>query len=122
MKHTEHQEQVAFFKIAALYAVTDPRWSCIYAVPNAAKRSPRQGKWMKDEGMKAGVPDICVTVAASGYHGLYIEMKTKTGRLTDSQKMWIDRLKKQGYLALVARGCDDALDIVRRYFDDKGND
>ncbi len=94
-KDVEHQEQVALFKWLALKY---PEQNAVtYAVPNAARRSPRQGAYMKAEGLKAGVPDICMAYATSGFHGLYIELKTIKGRPTDSQKEWIDRLWVNGY-------------------------
>lgn len=112
----EHNEQVAFFKVVDLYAITDPRYKCIFAVPNAFKRTPRQGKWMKDEGLKAGVPDIVVAYPSGQYHGLFIEMKTRSGRLSAAQREWIERVRWAGYRAEVCFGCDDALDTVQQYF------
>jgi hypothetical protein len=112
-KDVEHQEQVALFKWLSIkypdqYAVT-------YAVPNAARRSPRQGAYMKAEGLKAGVPDICMAYPSNGYHGLYIELKTIKGRPTDSQNEWIGRLSKNGYAADICYGLDDAMRTIGEY-------
>ena len=113
---SEHNQQVFYFAMAKLKAVSDKRWESIFAVPNAFKRTPRQGKWMKDEGLKAGVPDIMVAVPSSGYHGLFIELKVKGGRVSASQKGWLERLNEQGYKAVVCYGGEEALEVTEEYF------
>ena len=109
----EHHEQVALFKWLALQ---HPRqYALTYAVPNAARRSPRQGAYMKAEGLKAGVPDICMAYPSNGYHGLYLELKTIKGRATPSQVEWIDRLASAGYMAGICYGLDDAMITISEY-------
>lgn len=109
----EHKEQVALFQWLKLkhpsqYAVT-------YATPNAGKRTPRQGAYMKAEGLKAGVPDICMAVASGGYHGLYIEYKTAKGKPSESQLEWMGNLTANGYQAKICYGLDDAMKTISDY-------
>ena len=59
-------------------------------------------------GVKSGVPDLMLPIPARGYHGMFIEMKTKNGRLSNDQKRWLDILNTFGYLAVVAYGWEDA--------------
>jgi hypothetical protein len=104
----EHYEQVALFSWLALQEAKYPALACAYAVPNAAKRSPRQGAWMKAEGMKAGVPDVVLPVLRQVwgegpdahiplvYGGLYVEMKAPDKYPRPNQKEWADRLEKWG--------------------------
>lgn len=119
MNNHEHQEQVALFQWAAYNTGKYPDLKLLYAIPNAFKRTPRQGKWMKDEGMKKGVPDLCLPVARLGYHGLYIEMKKSKqyGRSYPSkeQKEWIVSLKENGYYVDVCYGFDEAQETIIRY-------
>ena len=56
-----------------------------------------------------------MAVPRNGYHGLFIELKTSTGRLADVQAQWIKKLNEQNYLAVVCYGLDDAMDVVRKY-------
>lgn len=44
-----------------------------------------------------------------------IEVKSATGRVTSGQQHWIDQVNHQGGIAGVARGGDQALEIIRGY-------
>jgi hypothetical protein len=114
---TEHQEQVMFFKIVEIRARNDKRLQNVFAIPNAAKRTPRQGRWMTDEGLKAGVPDIFAAIPVGKHHGLFLEMKRvkPKGRLTPNQKDWLERLSAAGYDCAVAYGCDHAIALLNEY-------
>lgn len=70
----EHDAQVTFIKYARY--VLGKKYRLIFAIPNGGKRDPRQGKWLKDEGLMAGVPDIFLALPGGGYAGLFIEMKS----------------------------------------------
>ena len=70
---------------------------------------------MKREGALAGVSDVFLPVARGGYHGLYIELKVKGGRLSQSQKWWIDEMTKQEYLAVACYGWLEAKVVIERY-------
>ncbi len=84
--------------------------------PNEAKRDPKTGARLKRMGMSAGFPDIEIPVPRHGKHGLYIELKTKKGRLSDAQREWLELLTANGYEAQMARGLDEAIEIIRDYF------
>lgn len=96
------------------------------AVPNAGLRTPRQGKWMKDEGLKKGVPDLLVfTAPASLPHqtprvGLAIELKNgKKGRLSEHQETWLVRLELEGWRTCVCRDMDEVLALLRECYPGK---
>lgn len=85
--------------------------------PNGGLRDIREAGKLKAMGVSAGVPDIQIYVARGSYHGLAIEMKrTKGGSLTLEQKSWLKRLGSNGYYAVVAKGCDEAVRIFERYW------
>ena len=97
----EHQEQVAFFQWALLREERIPGLKNLYAVANAGAggQAGRAG-YMKAEGVKAGVPDICLAVVSQQgpviYGSLYIEMKTPTTYPKPHQREWADRLEEAG--------------------------
>jgi len=46
-------------------------------------------------------------------------MKVKGGRLSDSQKWWIEEVGKQGYLARVCFGWVEAKGVITSYLEGK---
>lgn len=71
---------------------------------------------MKQQGVKAGVPDLFLPIPKGDYHGLFIEMKRKDGgQLTKAQIGWLDKLNKQGYMARCCHGADNAIALIEHY-------
>jgi len=112
---TEHENQVALVKWAALNLKTYPELSALYAIPNAARRSPFQGAWMKAEGLRAGFPDIGLPVPRDPYHGLYIEMKVGKNKPTPAQCAWHERLRAFGNRVEVCYGWQEAVKVIEEY-------
>lgn len=113
---TESAEQQLLFQWARMQSGKYPELALLYHIPNEGKRSHKTGARMKAEGLKTGVPDICLPVARGGHHGLYIELKrVKNSRVTQDQLDWIEALIAQGYVAAVCRGCDEAIELITRY-------
>ena len=119
MKSVEHDEQAALFRWAEMMKRKYPELELMYAVPNAARRSPRQGAWMKAEGMKAGVPDVHLPVAAGGYIGLWIELKAGRNKPTDAQARWHEALRALSHKVCVCYSAQAAWEEITRYLDAK---
>lgn len=107
----EAQVQEAFFQWAAYY----PELKYMYAVPNGGSRNRLEAVSLKRQGVKAGVPDICLPLPSGRYHGLYIEMKYGKNTPSDKQKEYIDYLNKVGYKAVVCYGFDAARRVIQGY-------
>lgn len=115
---TEAEEQAALFQWAKLMQKKFPELALLHHIPNGGYRNKREAASLQREGVKAGVPDICLPVARQGCHGLYIELKRrKGGRLSPSQACWMEQLKKQGYQVAVCYGWVEAKNIVLRYLE-----
>lgn len=109
---TEHQEQVQLFAWAAYR----PELALLHAIPNGGKRDIRTAAMLKAEGVKPGVPDICLPVPKGGYHGLYIELKRrKGGTVSKEQEAWIRALTAEGYCCALCHGWEAARDEIMRY-------
>jgi len=106
---SEAQEQAAVIEYCDYMKIP------VYHVPNGGKRNAREAANLKRQGVKPGVPDLCVPVARGGFHGLYIEMKTKKGKPTEHQLKWLSLLRKQGYAAFIARGSKQAIELISNY-------
>ena len=112
----EAQEQQALFTWAELQSCKYPDLAMMYHIPNGGRRDAKEAAMLKAEGVKAGVPDICLPVARGGYHGLYIELKRRSGgRTSAAQEAYISRLRAQGYAAFVCRGFERAKDVIMKY-------
>ena len=101
---SEHSHQCALFQwIAIEGAGLLPSLHLLFAVPNGGDRRASVGAAMKAEGVKKGVPDLMLPVAAGRYYGLWIEMKKpgeerkKDGGASGEQLLWHRRLVGQGY-------------------------
>jgi hypothetical protein len=113
---TESQEQQALFQWAEYQSGKYPELALMYHVPNGGRRSKAEAGRFRAEGVKAGVPDICLPVARGGYHGLYVELKrTQHSTVSESQKTWIRALSEQGYKAVVCKGWEAAAEVILGY-------
>ena len=88
----------------------------LFAVPNGGHRSKATAGRLKAEGVKPGVPDLCLPVPRGGSHGLFVELKRRKGSTTSpEQREWLSRLAGQGYATVVAKGWDEAAESITRY-------
>lgn len=91
--------------------------SLLFAVPNGGARSKATAGRLKAEGVVAGVADLLLLLPSSGYHGLCIEMKTRTGRQSDLQKEWQAEVEWQGYKYEVCRSLDEFIKTINEYLE-----
>lgn len=112
---SEHAMQAAVIQWADLQMAVLPALELLYAVPNGARTAISVAKRLKAEGMRAGVPDLCLPVAARGAIGLYIEMKTATGPVSGDQKRWHAALRAAGHIVVVCRSIESAIAELREH-------
>lgn len=115
-----HQE--ALFEWAAYQMDYMPELEYMHHIPNGGKRDKRTAVALKRQGVKAGVPDICLPVARNGYHGLYIELKAGKNKATKSQGKWQKFLNSQGYYAVICYGWHEAAKVIEEYLLKADND
>ena len=113
---TESQEQSALFEWAQLLERRTPELRLLFAIPNGGLRNKVVAAKLKAEGVKSGVPDVCLPVARNEHNGLFIEMKRrKDGKVSLEQAEWIRLLIEQGYKVMVCRGFDEAKKTIEEY-------
>lgn len=116
----EDVEQTSLFIWAAYNTGKWPELELMYHIPNGGSRNKAEAARLQAQGVRPGVPDICMPVARNGHHGLYIELKRqKGGRLTEKQKEWIDALLRQGYFACRCDGWEAASLIITQYLEEQ---
>lgn len=104
-------EQIKLFQICNFIS----ECKFMFSIPNGGSRNRIEAYNLKRQGLKSGVPDIMLPVAKCNYHGLFIELKQGKNKTTDNQVKYIDYLNKNGYLAVVCYGCDQAFDTITKY-------
>lgn len=110
---SEHDEQCALVRWFDLqYPALRGR---LFAIPNGGHRNKATAGKLKAEGVRAGVPDLCLPVARHGFHSLYIELKAKGGRLQPSQDDWLSFLGSQGNMAVLCIGFEAAKETIEGY-------
>ncbi len=116
---TEHEEQARVVSWCDL--MTDRGcgdYDLIYAIANGGARSKATAGKLKAEGVKRGVPDLCLPVRRGGYGALYIEMKREKGsRVSDVQSEYMKRLERAGNKCVVCRGADAAMAAIKAYME-----
>lgn len=111
----ESGEQITLFQWAALHTRKFPELELLYHIPNGGKRHKTTAIRLKAEGVKAGVPDICLPVPKGHYHGLYIELKAGKNTTTDNQDRWLQALAANGYYTAVCYGWEMASNAILEY-------
>lgn len=116
-KHIQHEanEQKALFDWVAFARAQHPEIDLIYHIPNGGSRNKIEAANLKRQGVRPGVPDLCLPVARGVYHGLYIELKAGSNRPTKTQIKWIQALKAQGYAVEVCYGWEHAAKTIIDY-------
>lgn len=114
----------------------------LYAIPNGGQRDKITAGKLKAEGVKRGVPDICLPLpmykepcAGSArigtfaqYCGLYVEMKRpkaegqRAGSTSDDQDDWIAYLRSVGYAVSVCFDWIAAAKEIQSYVEGANND
>ena len=105
MKKEEHNLQVSIVKYLRLCGIM------CFAVGNGGSRNLLEGANLKREGVLAGVSDLIVLLPNKA---VFVEIKTKIGRQSESQKIFEEKVKSLGFEYLLWRSIDDCLDFVKK--------
>jgi hypothetical protein len=83
----------------------------------ATAKSPQQGARNKRLGLLRGWPDLFFAEPRGGFNGLFIELKTRTGKLDGDgfQLNCLTELNDRGYRAIVCYGEFEAISTITEY-------
>ena len=94
----ESDEQETLMEWADMESGARPELALLFHIPNGGSRNEIEALHLRRQGVKPGVPDLCLPVARGGCHGLYIELKRREGgRVRANQSAWLIALRAQGY-------------------------
>lgn len=87
----------------------------LFSIPNGGRRDPRAMVFLKREGLRNGVADLFLSVPRDPYAGLYVEMKTATGRVSEEQENFMGDASAFGYAVAVCRSAKEAIALIGGY-------
>jgi len=121
-KHDESDLQQACVK---WFDLQYPKYSQqLFAIPNGGKRDIVTATILNREGVRKGVFDILFAKKSNHtkaphlsfpYSGMYIEFKTKIGKLTPEQKEFKEKVETEDYLCVIVRSFDEFMKVVKDY-------
>ena len=118
---SEYSQQVALFAWVSQNLKVRPALGMLFAIKNEEKSgSAIAGARFKAAGVRAGVPDLFLAQPCGQYAGLFIEMKKRDGKVSDSQKIWHEKLRKNFYRVEVCWSWVEAKGVIESYLDEGG--
>lgn len=119
---SEDGEQAAIFCWAALPEQQSkyPELKWLFAVPNGGFRNIVTAGRLKATGLKRGVSDMMLPVRRGVWPGLFIELKTIKGVMSEEQKDFANFVRSQGYGFAKCVGWQEAVKMLVRYLDHRG--
>jgi hypothetical protein len=91
----------------------------LFAIPNGGNRDAITGAILRKEGVLAGVADLFLAYPNRMFAGLFIEMKTKIGKQSDTQTAFGILAANYGYQYVVCRSFEDFKVVVTNYLADE---
>lgn len=105
------QEIVCWFNNNYCLKHHNPR-NIIFAVPNGGSRDIREAMTLKNTGLLPGVSDLIVI-----HNGevLFVEVKIDTGRQSEQQKEFQNRVEQNGFKYHLVRSLDEFKPILTHH-------
>lgn len=118
-RHEEADQQAMFMewcRWAAKHTSDYPMLRLIHCSLNGVKLSATQACRAKQQGMLKGVCDLFLPVPKKGFNGLFLEMKSETGRVTPEQSRFMRDVVDMGYDAHVCYSAKEAIAVIQGYY------
>ncbi len=84
---------------------------------NGVKMTKAQAGRAIAQGMLSGVPDLFLPVPKNGYHGLFIEMKYGSNKVTENQEKFLQNAANVGYAISVCYSANEAIKRIEDYYE-----
>lgn len=120
-KYRSHREDDLQKSCRKWFDLQHPRYrQLMHHSPNEGELigGSKAGAKRKDMGVRAGFPDFIFLLPNGYYPYLCLELKTKEGRQSDSQKEFQRKVEEVGGKYVVIRTLDDFIKEVNQYIED----
>ena len=114
----EAAEQENVIKWARDNEKTYPFLWMLHSSLNGVKMTKAQAGRAIAQGMLSGVPDLFLPVPKNGYHGLFIEMKYGSNKVTENQEKFLQNAANVGYTVSVCYSAQEAIKRIEDYYKD----
>ena len=111
----ESHLQQAIVRWAKYSGGVNKELALLYAIPNGAHVGSSNRMRLVAEGLKKGMPDLCLPVPRGNYGSLFLEVKTKTGTVQKEQREIHKLLEDHGNRVRVVRDLFQAIDALEAY-------
>lgn len=123
---TEHDIQAGVFTVLKTFEGRYWELKTIHAIPNGGKlpytRTKKKGRMISPEriklvaeGLRSGIPDICVPYSDGFNSGLYIEMKRPGNDTSPEQESMIEFLKLLNHRVQVINNTKEAVELIYKF-------
>lgn len=106
----EHKIQCAIVQYLELVENSRKDFT-FFAVPNGGWRNPVVAAKLKAEGVRSGVSDLIILYAGKTY---FVEIKKPTGRQSETQREFEQKVRALGFEYTIWRGLGDAINFVEK--------
>ena len=89
--------------------------SMMFHVPNGGNRNAMEGARLKKQGVRPGVSDLILLIPRGQFHSCCIELKSKTGTSSKSQKAWAKECVKYGNDYNICDNIEDFKFLIDEY-------
>lgn len=94
-----------------------PYLQLLHCSLNGVKMTKAQAGRAIAQGMLSGVPDLFLPVPKNGYHGLFIEMKYGSNKVTENQEKFLQNAANVGYAVSVCYSANEAIKRIEDYYE-----
>lgn len=87
-----------------------------YHYANERKCTPMEGVRLMRLGVKPGVADLHLPRSNETYKDLWIELKSKDGRVSEAQANFLRERIEEGSCAEIAYSSEEAIEIIKSFY------
>lgn len=110
-KRASPEHQLQLFVVGLLARCSEPG-VLFYSVPNGGYRTKAGGRWLKAEGVRAGVADLALVIKGQA---AFLELKAPKGKLSLVQEKFRDDCLESGALWAVASTPEMVRDVLFKW-------
>lgn len=83
----------------------------IFSIPNGGSRNVVEAKKLKETGLMAGASDLIIL---HGNKCIFVEIKTDTGKQSDTQKIFEQKVLELGFDYIVVKKIEDLVEYFEK--------